>query len=360
MRLFIHLDLNQFFVTCERLRNKNLINLPVVVAVYSGRNDRSGAVATASYEARKLGIKSGMPLTEAFKIADKAKKELGIEIIFLSHDYEYYEELSNNIFDEIRKNYKIQQMSIDEFSLELNNTSFEEAEKIALELNNIIKSFGFECSIGIATTQITAKIASGQKKGILVIRNAEEFLNNLDISEMPGIGKKTEQVLRNLGINTIGELAKVNIAELIKHFGEKHGKYLFNASKNLEVYYFDVDNEHEKQVSRISTLKEDSNDYYYLKSVLEILMEEVVGEVLDHKKALVGTIQILGITTKLRTVTKRKKLDKRTDNKALIYKVTLELLYELCEQLKINKIMLRRLGFSVSDLESAKNQTKLF
>ncbi|MEM3372677.1 MAG: DNA polymerase IV [Candidatus Anstonellales archaeon] len=359
MKLFLHIDLNQFFVACERLRNNNLINKPVVIGVYSGRSETSGAVATASYEARKYGIKSGMPLSEAYKIAKEVKEQEKIEIIFLKHDFEYYEQLSNQIFDDIKKISNIQQISIDECFIELDNSNYEEAERLAKNIEAIIRNHGLECSIGIANTQITAKIASGMKKGILLVKNGRDFISDLDISEMPGIGKKTEKILRERGINKIGELANMNIAELIKLFGEKHGKYLFNASKNLEIYYLEKNSEKEKQISRIITLRQDSYDYEYLKINLEQLIEELYNEI-QKEKFLIKTIQISGITNELKTFTKRKTLLNYTDNPSVIKKNAFSLLEEFTKKLKDEKILLRRIGISFSDLQYAEKQTKLF
>lgn len=294
-----------------------------------------------------------MPLAAAYAIAKKS----GQEVVFLKTDFDYYEKISEHLFNEIRKLGKFEQYSIDEGFMELDVKEKQEALEIAEKINKIVESFGLSCSIGIADTMVTAKIASGQKKGILFIEDPLSFLAPLDIREMLGVGKKTEEILRNMGINTIGELAKLDIAKLIELFGKEYGGYLFRAARNLEkVYYVE---KAENQISRIVTMKKDSNSLQELEPYMLELAEDVLNTLIEKKKSAKG-IQISGITTTLKTISKRKSLHRNTDEKQYILAEAKKLLNDFCTQIQADGVLLRRIGFAVFDLADAEKQSKLF
>jgi DNA polymerase-4 len=200
----MHIDLDAFFVSVEQVYNPELKGKPVVVG---GKPERRGVVATASYEARAFGLHSGMPLATAVRLCPQA--------IFIEGNYHRYAEVSKK-FIAILADFSpfLEPMGLDEAYMDV--TGFESLHgtirQMALEIKQRIKDkFGIVASIGIATCKVVAKLASDESKpdGLIEIPpggEAAAFLEPLAICKLPGVGKKTEQVLMGLGIRTIGIL----------------------------------------------------------------------------------------------------------------------------------------------------------
>ena len=204
MQVIFHIDLNAFYASAEISRNPSLKGKPVVI---SGKSKRS-IITTASYEARKYGIHSAMPLFQA--------KQLCKDLIILPADFELYHRLSNEFFTIIASYSEILEVaSIDECYLDV--TAIIQEKKIhpvvlAKDIQTkVYEQLNLQCSIGISPNKFLAKMASDMKKpmGITVLtrNNLKEVMWPLDIKDMFGIGKKTQPKLRAVGINTIGDLA---------------------------------------------------------------------------------------------------------------------------------------------------------
>ncbi|MBI4170205.1 MAG: DNA polymerase IV, partial [Candidatus Aenigmarchaeota archaeon] len=227
-RIIMHMDLDSFYASVEEKRNPDLAGKPIVICVFSGRSADSGAVATANYKARELGIKAGIPITAAKRLASD-------ETVFLPNDIEYYREVSERIMELIEEDCdSLEQASVDEAYMDVTNKSlgmWENAEKIAKDIKNNIKEHErLTCSIGIGPNKLIAKMASKLKKpdGLTVIKDEDvyKFLENLEIRKIHGIGGKTAEILNSLGIKTAKDLAHFNPLLLEERIGKNKTKLL--------------------------------------------------------------------------------------------------------------------------------------
>src|SRR3990167_10034340 len=218
MRRILHIDMDAFFAAVEQRRNPALIGKPLVIGG-SGDPTQRGVVSTASYEARKFGIHSAMPLRTAYKLCPDA--------VFLPVDYEECQRASEKVKNILRK-FKtvIEDRGIEEAFLDISEID-KPLEDIAKEIKKRIKEgTGLTCSIGIAPNKLLAKIASDMQKpdGLTIIKEDEIESRSwqLSVRKLWGVGPKTEAYLKNIGIKTIGELASFSRDKLVKEFGESH------------------------------------------------------------------------------------------------------------------------------------------
>ena len=349
-RIILHLDLDAFYAQCEELRNPSLKGKAVVVCVYSGRTPDSGAVGTANYEARKLGIHSGMPI--AF-----AKKKAKPETIFLPVDIPYYKSISERIMEIAKSNSgKTETAGLDEAYLDASAIvkTFEGAEQLAKKLKKeILEQEGLTCSIGIGQNKLIAKMASDFRKpnGLTVVKpeKQKEFISGMGVKKLFGIGPKTEEALLEMGIKTIGELAVAKKEFLVESFGEKKGLQLHEFANGIDER--SVENNIEKQqFSRIGTLKEDSGNFNDINPFLEKLCQELFERVSNERK-LFRSVSIIAITNKLQSFTKSRTMDEPKHDPLTITEVSAELLREFLAENK--GISLRRIGVRVSNLLDA-------
>ena len=222
-RVVMLVDFDYFFAQCEELRNPTLKDKPVVVGVYSGRTEESGAVSTSNYIARKYSVKSGMPLFLA-----KRKLE-GTDAVFLPVDHEYYDQISNRIM-QILRGYasSLEQVSVDEAYLDVTEQvqgSFEKAKDYAQKMKNeVTKQVGISFSVGVGPNKLVAKIACDSQKpnGLTIVKpeEAKSFFSPLPVDRLLGVGKKTSARMDSLGIKTVGDLANYDVQKLIAIFGQ--------------------------------------------------------------------------------------------------------------------------------------------
>ncbi|MBM3229585.1 DNA polymerase IV, partial [Candidatus Parvarchaeota archaeon] len=234
-RIVLHLDMDSFFASCEQRQNPALFGKPVAVCIFSGRDSDSGAISTANYAARALGIKSGMPIKMAKKIAPQAT--------YLPANFALYTGVSDSILEIVKVHCKTtQQASIDEVYADI---TFEASGdyRIAKALAQTIKKEVFEqekltCSIGIAPNKLVAKIASDFQKpdGLTVVKPDEVpgFLSPLPVKKLLGVGPKTESELAKLGIESIADLRKREMSELVGLLGVARGKWLYESSRGTD------------------------------------------------------------------------------------------------------------------------------
>ena len=216
-RTILHVDMDAFFVSVEELFDPSLIGKAVVVG---GPRDARGVVSAASYEARKFGVHSAMPLRTAAKLCPHA--------IFLEGHRERYTECSRQVEQVLRSfSPKVEMASIDEAYLDITGTDRLHGPpfKAAHRLHELIKQrTKLNCSIGIATSRLVAKVTSDQAKrnGILWVQPGAEadFLAPLEVRRIPGVGKVTEQNLADIGIRRVGDLARLDEAFLRERFGQ--------------------------------------------------------------------------------------------------------------------------------------------
>jgi len=297
----LHVDMDAFFVSVELLERPELRGKPVVVG---GRPDQRGVVSAASYEARKYGIHSAMPLRTAGKLCPHA--------IFLDGHHEKYSEWSDRVAKILAKFSPIVEMvSIDEAYLDLAGTErlygppLAAADKL---LRTITKQTGLPCSAGLASTRLVAKVASdqGKPRGLVWVPPGMEarFLAPLPIRKIPGIGEVTERALRALSIETVEQLANHSQENLEKIFGQ-WGTALYRKARGGDAYEFLIDAE-PKSISHNHTFGEDTADKAEMESMLSHLSQKACKRLREaglYARTLTLTIRYAGFQTYTRSKT---------------------------------------------------------
>ena len=349
-RTIMHIDLDAFFVSVEQVLNPELRGKPVVVG---GKPDRRGVVAAASYEARAFGLHSGMPLVTAVRLCPQA--------IFIEGNYHHYSEASRK-FMAILADFSpfLEPVGIDEAYLDV--TGFESLHgtirQMALKIKKRVKDeLGLVASIGIASCKIVAKVASDHSKpdGLIEVPPGQEadFFTPLPIGKLPGIGKKTEQVLKGLGITTLGELAKMPVSALKNRFGA-FGEELHRLARGIDDRAV-LPPAEAKSISRETTFPRDTNDREFLMATLRYLTERVGAELREYGK------QARCVAIKVRyedftTITRRRTLPQSTDADQTIFQTGAELLRVA---LTADKRAVRLIGTGVSSLNEPARQLSL-
>ena len=345
----LHVDMDAFFVSVELLGRPDLRGKPVVVG---GQRDQRGVVSAASYEARKYGIHSAMPLRTAGRLCPHA--------IFLNGHHEKYGEWSDRVATILAKFSPVVEMvSIDEAYLDLTGTErlhgppFATADKL---LRTITRETALPCSGGLATTRLTAKVASDQAKprGLVWVPPGCEasFLAPLPVRKIPGIGEVTEKALRALGIETVEQLAAVAQEKLEKVFGQ-WGDALYRKARGGDSYEFVIDAE-PKSISHNLTFGEDTDNVNALATILSHLSQKACKRLREaglSTRTLTLTIRYAGFETHTRSKT----LAEPTQLDADIYAVFQELFRKHCDA----KRKVRLLGVSLSSFTHSNEQLDL-
>ncbi|HKV25937.1 MAG TPA: DNA polymerase IV [Candidatus Acidoferrum sp.] len=297
----LHVDMDAFFVSVELLERPELRGKPVIVG--GGPNQR-GVVTSASYEARKFGVHSAIPLRTAGRLCPNG--------VFLDGHHEKYGEWSDRVAAILAKFSPIVEMvSIDEAYLDLAGTErlhgppFAAADRL---LREVTAKTGLPCSGGLAATRLLAKVASDQSKprGLVWVAPGQEarFLAPLPVGKIPGIGDVTERALRALGIETVEQLAAAPREKLEKIFG-KWGEALYRKARGADSYEFVIDAE-PKSISHNHTFGEDTNDLDALHAMLSHLSQKACKRLREAGMAtrtLTLTIRYTGFDTHTRART---------------------------------------------------------
>lgn len=353
--MVFHIDFDYFYAQCEELRRPELKTKPVVVCVFSDRGGDSGAVATANYQARKYGVKSGMPIKFA-----KHRMEDVPDAVFLPTDFEYYSEISENAMKIIREHADIfEYVGRDEAYLDVTKRTggdFTNAAHLAQQLKNTLRSnVRLSSTIGVSANKLVSKIASGFKKpdGLTVVepQQTESFLDPLPIKDIPGIGKKTGEKFHEMGLETISDLKKLDVFNLNSLFGRKTGTYIFNAARGIDDYPVSPRGD-PIQYSRIVTLKHDTKDFAYLANELTILCTEIQETVLKDNLVF-KSVGIQFVQDDLSNRTKSRTLKNPTSSLEELKKTASQLLREI---LADQQRLVRRLGVKVSDFTEVSGQ----
>ncbi|MDO8574067.1 MAG: DNA polymerase IV [bacterium] len=340
MRIIAHLDMDAFFAAIEERDKPRLKGLPIVVGSDPKDGKGRGIVSTANYKAREYGIFSAIPISKAWELSEKARKEGKPQAVFIGGRGKRYEEVSREIM-EIVKRYsnKIEPASIDEAYLDFSFlNSYEEAVKQAKKLKQEIWiKERLTCSVGIGPNKLIAKIASDIQKpdGLTIIKEEEKekFLELLPIRKIPGVGPKVESLLGNLKVKTVKDLKEMfktksrNLPAGTKKFLEsKWGTSLYQKAKGISDS--PVEEEHEtKSIGEQETFPKDSLDPNYIIEIMRFLVADVIKrfEKSEFKtfKNVTITVRFQGFITKTRSYT----LDKPAcDLKTLEFE-SLKLLY---------------------------------
>lgn len=290
-RLIFHVDMDAFFVSVEELFDPSLKGKPVVVG---GQRNERGVVSAASYAARKFGVHSAMPLRTAAKLCPQA--------IFVNGHPERYREYSEKAFRVLNSfSPQVEMASIDEAYLDMTGTARLHGPplKAAHALHQQMKSgTDLNCSIGIGSSRLIAKVSSAQAKpnGVLWILAGQEskFLAPLDVREIPGVGKVMEEKLHAIGVKRIGDLASLEDSDLESRFG-KWGLALAGKARGEDAGgWFDAEvgaHDEAKSISHEHTFNEDTADLSKLESTL-MHLSEMVGRRLRESNFQARTIQL--------------------------------------------------------------------
>jgi len=356
-RIVFHVDFDYFYAQCEETRNSKIKGKCVAVCIFSDRGGDSGAIATANYNARKFGVKSGMPITLA---KNKLKEE---DAVFLPADFDYYSEISAKAMEIIEKYADVfEYVGRDEAYLDVTaktENDFHNAEHLAQQLKNeIVNNLKLTCSVGITSNKLLSKIASDYKKpdGLTTVKpeQVEEFLSPLKIRKIPGIGKKTEGIFGQMNINTVEELRRIDIFDLNKMFGRKTGGYIFNSAKGIDIEPVKP-RASTIQFSKIITLKKNSKDQNFLQENIEELCVQLNQIAIDDNK-MYRSIGIQFVNEDLSTKTKSRMLRNPVNNIIELKKVVNQLLKEiLIEQ----EMLVRRIGVRISEFSDVEGQSSI-
>ena len=345
----LHVDMDAFFVSVELLSRPDLRGKPVVVG---GRPDERGVVSAASYEARKYGIHSAMPLRTAGRLCPHA--------VFLDGHHEKYGEWSDRVASILARFSPIVEMvSIDEAYLDLAGTERIYGPSLAAAdqlLRTITKETRLACSGGLATTRLVAKVASDQAKprGLLWVTPGREarFLAALPIRKIPGIGEVTERALRALGIETVEQLAAHSQEKLESVFGQ-WGTALFRKARGGDAYEFLIDAE-PKSISHNHTFSVDTDEVAEMESMLSHLSQKACKRLREAglcSRTLTLTIRYAGFQTYTRSKTVPEPVRLDPD----VFAVFLELFREHRD----SKRKVRLLGVALSALAHGREQLDL-
>jgi DNA polymerase IV (DinB-like DNA polymerase) len=345
-RIVMLADFDYFFAQCEELRNPALKGKPVVVGVYSGRTEDSGAVSTANYVAREYGVKSGIPLY-------LAKKRLeGTDAVFLPVDDEFYEEISNKMMCALRGyGDGFEQTSIDEAYLDVTSKvhgSFEAARDLAEKMKREVKAeVGITFSVGVGPNKLVAKIAADTQKpdGLTVVKPEEvmAFLSLLPVKRLLGVGRKTAEKLGEMGVETVGELARYDVQRLVEVFGKKLGVYFHNAANGVDNEPVQETGEAES-ISRISTLKENTRDLMVVLEKTDQLIEEIHKELVQRNVSF-KQVGVIAIMTDLRVRSRSKTLETATRDVEALKSAVRELFEKFLGE---SVLEIRRVGVKIS------------
>jgi DNA polymerase IV len=342
-KFIMHLDMDAFFAAIEQRDNPALKGKPVIIGALPGGR---GVVSTASYEARKFGVRSAMPISEAYRRCPDG--------IFLRPNGRKYVQASEQV-GEILKciSPQVEMASIDEAYIDITGSIklLGSPGTIAMLVKDRIKSsLLLTASVGIGPNRLIAKIASDMNKpdGLTIVKESEvlEFLSALPVSKIPGIGKKAEEALNKLGIFYIGQLRARSERELISRFGESMGGFLFNKSRGIssdEVGREDI----RKSISKERTFGEDTQDSDRLHRTLLNLSSDIGRTA--RKEGLSGRT----ITLKIRlegfeTHTRSHSYDTATDTDDVIF----QRVWDLFSTSPWTEKPVRLIGVGLSDLSN--------
>lgn len=345
----LHVDMDAFFVSVELLARPDLRGRPVIVG---GRRDQRGVVTSASYEARRFGVHSAMPLRTAAKLCPDG--------IFLDGHHELYGQWSDRVAAVLGKySPTVEMASIDEAYLDLAGTERMHGAPLSAAdrlLRDITTITGLPCSGGLGATRLVAKVASEQAKpsGLLWVPagGEEAFLAPLLMRRIPGIGRVTEGALKALGIETVAQLQRISLERLENEFG-RWGTALYRKARGIDSYEFLVDAE-PKSISHNRTFGEDTNDRQQMHSTLSFLCQKAGKRLRDaglHARTVTLTLRYANF----RTITRNHTLIEPSDLDSVFLKAVLDLFSRAWD----GATMLRLVGVALSSFSHGAQQMDL-
>ena len=350
IRRILHIDLDAFFVSVERVRHPELVGRPVIGG---GDPGGRGVVACASYEARACGIHAAMPLKRAARLCPNA--------VFLRGGFARYREASSR-FMAVLADFSplLEPLGIDEAYLDL--TGFEQiygpASQAAMSIRKrIAGEIGITASVGIGSSKLIAKIASDMDKpdGLVEVAACDErdFLAPLPVDRLPCVGQKTGEALRRMGVATVGDLAKLSEAMLSARFGSTGG-VLYRFARGIDTREV-TPPQAAKSISRETTFDRDTLDIEFLKATLRYLSERVGAELRRNGR------RARCVTLKLRyadfeTITRSQTLKESINGDRAIFEAGAAMMDKALSQ---RRNLVRLVGIGVSSLSGEERQLSL-
>jgi len=345
-RIVFHVDLDAFYVSAEMKNDLGLRGLPVVVGADPEGGKGRGVVVACSYEARKFGLRSGMPISQAYRLCPRA--------VYRRPNWGLYERTSEEVMATLKRIApRFEQASIDEAFLDVTGMATDEssAKTLADAIKEAVReNHGLTCSIGVAPNKSAAKIASDRNKpdGLTIVPfdGVEKFLAPLPVSVVPGIGNKTREFLREKGIENISQLQRLQGQQLLSWFG-KNGVWLWgviHGQENVEVRQQDMP----KSLSVERTFKEDVTDFRAVRREAA----DAAAELMRRVKSGAYLYRTCGIKIRFRgfeTHTREKSLTSHTDSQEPLLEATETLLNEFEEEGR----PVRLVGVRVADIQRA-------
>jgi DNA polymerase IV (archaeal DinB-like DNA polymerase) len=351
-RVIFHIDMDHFYTAVETRENPDLKNKPVIVGADPKGGQGRGVVSTSNYEARKAGIRSGLPISRAWKLCPQA--------VYLPPNFPLYIQISNEIMSIVRSySDKFEQWGIDEAFLDVSSKvrNFLEARDLAnLIKQKILEKENLTCSIGVGPNKLIAKVASDYQKpdGLTVVteEEAEKFLEPLPVRKLLWVGRKTEERLKSMGVKTIGELAHFDPSILTETFGiagtqmflMAHGKDRSEVQERGEV----------KSISHETTFEQDEADTSKVLEALDSVVADVSEEAFNQK-LFFKTVTIKIRYENFETHTRSKTLQFMTNRSKDLRKTAIELTLPLL----VSDRKIRLIGVRVSSFVFAGTQQTL-
>ncbi len=351
--IMFHVDMDAFYASVEQADHPEYRGLPVIIGAAPGGR---GVVSACSYEARKFGIHSAMPISEAYRRCPRG--------VYLPVRMQRYQEVSARIMERFEEfSPDIQQISVDEAFLDMTGTErlFGPPEKTARRIKQRIKEeTGLAISIGIAPNKFLAKLASDFDKpdGLFRVRpgEAEQFLDRLELKELWGIGSKTLERLREYGIVSVPQLRSISLEALRGLFGRAAGEFMYRAVRGIDPGILTKETK-SRSVSGEHTFPEDTRDREAVHNVLLELSHEVMFRLM--KQELTGHTVVLKLRYEdFTTSSMQHSLRHPVHSAEELYELALQLLQEKWERHKA----VRLIGVGIAGVEARQNihQGELF
>ena len=354
-RVVLHVDNDCFYAACERLRDPSLAGEPVVVGMGFEPGSTTGAVATASYEAREYGIESAQAISVAVDTLpprDQVDESYeGPTGIYKPVDMDYYTEKAADIKAVLRSYAdSFRKVSIDEAYLDVTDrTSWENAHEFAAEIQQRISSeIGLPVSIGVAPNMAVAKVASDHDKpeGLVVVPPVEvaEFLADLPVTDLHGVGPKTAGRLHEMDLESVGDLASADRDAIVDRFGER-GRELYRRANGIDRRIVEERGD-PKSLSRESSFDEAVTDHEVVSEKVTELASAVAGRAAD-RGATYRTVGIKVVEPPYTVNTREQSLPGPIEDEDIVRNIAHELLAEFEDQ------PIRKIGVRVSNLSFA-------
>jgi len=341
-RTILHCDLDAFYAAVEQRDHPEWRGKPVIV----GGLGRRGVVATASYEARKFGVRSAMPGSIAHRLCPHG--------IFVSPRMALYARISREVFDVLESfTPLVEPLSLDEAFLDVSASRalHGDGAAIAARIQRLVtERTQLTISVGVAATKYVAKVASDLRKpkGLVVVPEGEEisFLAPLPVARLWGAGKVTQERFAALGLRTIGDVQRLSEDELRRNFGESAGPHYFRLCRGIDARDVVPDRD-ARSIGHETTFHEDVADDERLRRVV-LELSEGVGTRLRREGARAGTIRLKLRYPPFTTLTRQKALARPTHDELVVYRAALDLL----ERVRPPGKPVRLIGVAGSDLRS--------